>query len=147
MKANHTVAKNKMEVCPQPKALHWKYKTKTTSEATCRTENGNPPLNGHKDPLTLYDMISKSSLKDAYKGGKWHAHMHSFNHLFLRLLTPSFLFVLPVMKLRWKEYFIELAALLLQRTLEEGNPELVLKWGQSIFECLSRCAQLKEISD
>lgn len=51
------------------------------------------------------------------------------------------------MKLRWKEYFVELAALLLQRTLEEGNPELVLKWGQSIFECLSRCVQLKEISD
>lgn len=47
------------------------------------------------------------------------------------------------MKLRWKEYFVELAALLHQRTLEEGNAELVLKWGQSIFECLSRCVQFE----
>lgn len=44
------------------------------------------------------------------------------------------------MKLRRKAYFIEFAVLLLQRTMEEGHPDLVLKWGQSIFEFLSRCA-------
>lgn len=44
------------------------------------------------------------------------------------------------MKHRRKVYFIEFAALLVQRTMEEGHPDLVLKWGQSMFEFLSRCA-------
>lgn len=42
------------------------------------------------------------------------------------------------MKLGCKAYFTEYAALLLQRTVEEGHPDLVLEWGQSIFEFLSR---------
>lgn len=48
--------------------------------------------------------------------------------------------LLIVMKLRRKACFIEFAVLLLQRTMEEGHTDLVLKWGQSIFEFLSRCA-------
>lgn len=47
---------------------------------------------------------------------------------------------LIVMTVRRKAYFTEFAALLLQRTMEEGHPNLVLKWGQNIFEFLSRYA-------
>lgn len=48
--------------------------------------------------------------------------------------------VFIVMKLRHKVYFIEFAALILQRAMEEGHPNLVLKWGQTMLEFLSRCA-------
>lgn len=37
------------------------------------------------------------------------------------------------MKLRSKPHFVELAAQLLQRAVEEGYPDLALKWGESIF--------------
>lgn len=43
-----------------------------------------------------------------------------------------------VMKLRRRRYFIELAAQLLQRALEEGHADYVLKWGQSILDFLCR---------
>lgn len=55
--------------------------------------------------------------------------------------TPVFFCVfLSVMKLRPKPYFTELAAHLLKRTMDEGRPDLVLKWGESIFQCLPRYA-------
>lgn len=47
---------------------------------------------------------------------------------------------LTVTKVRHKTYFMELAALLLQRTMEEGDYDLVLKWGQNLLEYISRCA-------
>lgn len=47
---------------------------------------------------------------------------------------------LIVMKLLRKVYFTEFAALLLQRTMKEGHIDLVLEWGQSMFQFLSRCA-------
>lgn len=53
---------------------------------------------------------------------------------------------LAVMKVRRKAYFVEYAGLLLQRTMEEGHPDLVLKWGQSMFEFLCRCAFTKPLS-
>lgn len=49
-------------------------------------------------------------------------------------------FVFIVMKLRHKVYFIEFSALILQRAVEEGHPDLVLKWGQNMFDFLCRCA-------
>lgn len=46
------------------------------------------------------------------------------------------------MKLRRKKYFLEFGALLLQRTMEEGSSNLVLDWGNSILQVLSRFALL-----
>lgn len=44
------------------------------------------------------------------------------------------------MKLRSKPDFLELAAQLLQRAMDEGHPDLVLKWGEAVFQSLSRSA-------
>nr|XP_008277006.1 PREDICTED: uncharacterized protein LOC103355117 [Stegastes partitus] len=75
------------------------------------------PLTGCKDPTILYDLIFSSTLTDAYQ---------------------------EVIKLRNMEYFTEFAALLLQRTTEEGHVDLVLNWGQTMFELLSREMQAVE---
>ncbi|CAK6953846.1 cilia- and flagella-associated protein 54-like [Scomber scombrus] len=77
------------------------------------------PLTGCEDPAVLYDRISSSTLKDAYQ---------------------------DVMKLRRKAYFIEFAALLIQRTMEEGHTDLVLKWGQTILEFLCRRDEVMGLS-
>ena len=93
----------------------------------------------------MYDLISNSPLKEAYLDGKLHI-LRSFCNEYLVLFIDIYLCVCVcvcvsiVMKLRRKVYFIEFAALLLQRTMEEGQPDLVLKWGQSMFEFLNRCA-------
>ncbi|XP_029029514.1 cilia- and flagella-associated protein 54-like isoform X2 [Betta splendens] len=93
------------------KALQAKNK-KITSEATLSTNTEvTRPVTGSMNPTILYDLISSSSLKDAYQN---------------------------VMKLRHKAYFIEYAALLLQRTKEEGHVDLVLEWGQSMLKFLCR---------
>ncbi|XP_018547690.1 cilia- and flagella-associated protein 54 isoform X2 [Lates calcarifer] len=104
----------------QLKALHAKNKKRVTTEAALTTDNEiSRPLTGSEDPTILYDLISSSTLKDAYQ---------------------------DVMKLRRKAFFTEYAALLLQRTMEEGHPDLVLKWGQSIFEFLSRRDEVMGLS-
>ncbi|KAM7374329.1 hypothetical protein PAMP_006995 [Pampus punctatissimus] len=104
--------KNKMKISFQLKALYGKNKKSITPEAALSADNEiSRPLTGCEDPAILYDRISSSTLKDAYQ---------------------------DLMKFRRKAYFIELAALLLQRTMEEGHTDLVLKWGQTIFEFLSR---------
>lgn len=54
-------------------------------------------------------------------------------------------FSLSVMKLRSKPYYLEVAAHLLQRALEEGHTRLVLKWGKSFFQSLSRSAFITRI--
>uniref|UniRef100_UPI0037E847B8 cilia- and flagella-associated protein 54 n=1 Tax=Semicossyphus pulcher TaxID=241346 RepID=UPI0037E847B8 len=96
------------------KALHLKNKKRITPEAVLTADNEiSRPQTGSEDPAILYDLISNCTLKDAYQ---------------------------EVTKLRRKACFIEFAALLLQRTMEEGSPDLVLKWGQNILEFLSRCA-------
>ncbi|XP_072231582.1 cilia- and flagella-associated protein 54 [Leuresthes tenuis] len=96
----------------QLKALHGTNKEKVTSEAAPSTDNEMlQPLTGNEDPTLLYDLICSSPLQDAY-----------YN----------------VMKIRRKPVFLEFAALLLQRTMEEGQLELVLTWGQSMFQFLSR---------
>ncbi|XP_040907982.1 cilia- and flagella-associated protein 54-like [Toxotes jaculatrix] len=102
------------------KALHVKNKQRITSAAALTTDNEmSRPLTGCDDPNTLYDLVSSSTLKDAYQ---------------------------DVMKLRRKVYFAEYAALLLQRTMEEGHSDLVLKWGQSIFDFLSRRDEVMGLS-
>ncbi|KAM3869188.1 cilia- and flagella-associated protein 54 [Diretmus argenteus] len=65
----------------------------------------------HRDPITFYNLIANSTLETAYE---------------------------EVMKLKSKVCFIEFAALLLQRTVEEDLPGLVIQWGQDIFALLSR---------
>ncbi|XP_070839803.1 cilia- and flagella-associated protein 54 [Chaetodon trifascialis] len=111
--ASRTYIKGDMNISLQLKALHWKNKKRITqSEAGLTTQTQiSSPLTDCENPTILYDLISNSKLKDAYQ---------------------------DVMKLRRKAYFIEFAALLLQRTMEEGHTDLVLKWGQSIFGFLSR---------
>ncbi|KAM6907603.1 cilia- and flagella-associated protein 54 [Xenentodon cancila] len=54
-------------------------------------------------------------------------------------ISEDALKVKSVMKHRNKTYFLEFATLLLQRTMEEGHPDLVLNWGQIILKFLSRC--------
>ncbi|XP_073335740.1 cilia- and flagella-associated protein 54 [Pagrus major] len=111
-KTDHAAVECETKVNLQLKALFWKNKTRITSEAALSADNEiSRPLTGCEDPTILYNLITNSTLKDAYQG---------------------------VMKLRRKAYFIEFAALLLQRTMEEGHTDLVLKWGQSIFKFLSR---------
>ncbi|XP_076025253.1 cilia- and flagella-associated protein 54 [Genypterus blacodes] len=68
-------------------------------------------LSDSEDPVALYDLITSRPLNSAYQN---------------------------LMRLRRKAYFIEFAALLLQRTIEEDHPDLVIKWGQNIFEFLYR---------
>lgn len=58
----------------------------------------------------------------------------------LSLVHLSLGFSLSVMKLRSKPYFLEVAAQLFQRAVEEGHTRLVLKWGKSLFQSLSRSA-------
>ncbi|XP_041808606.1 cilia- and flagella-associated protein 54-like [Chelmon rostratus] len=95
-------------------------KKRITSEAALTPDNElSRPLTGCEKPAMLYELISNSKLKDAYQA---------------------------VMKLRRKAYFVEFAALLLQRTMEEGHTDLVLQWGQSIFEFLSRRDEVMGLS-
>ncbi|XP_051793490.1 cilia- and flagella-associated protein 54 isoform X2 [Acanthochromis polyacanthus] len=104
--------KGEMKINLQLKALQKKNKTKVVPEVTLAAHNEvSSSLPGCKDPAILYDLISNSTLIDAYQ---------------------------DVMKLKSMAYFTEFAALLLQRTMEEGHIDLVLNWGQSIFELLSR---------
>ncbi|KAI3373646.1 hypothetical protein L3Q82_022233 [Scortum barcoo] len=106
--------KGEIKINLQLKALHWK--NRVTSAAAVTTDNEiSRPLTGCEDPAALYELISSSTLKDAYQ---------------------------DVMKLRRKAYFTEFAVLLLERTMEEGHPDLVLKWGQNIFDFLSRRDEL-----
>ncbi|XP_036976615.1 cilia- and flagella-associated protein 54-like isoform X3 [Acanthopagrus latus] len=111
-KIDHAAVECETNVNIQLKALLWKNKPRTTSEAALLADSEIPrPLTGFEDPIILYNVITNSTLKDAYQ---------------------------DVMKLRHKARIIEFAALLLQRAMEEGHPDLVLKWGQSIFKLLSR---------
>ncbi|XP_068572705.1 cilia- and flagella-associated protein 54 [Cebidichthys violaceus] len=111
-KRDHAAIKDKMTISLQLKALHRKNKKRIRSEAALVIEREIAcPLIGCEVPSVLYDLISNSTLKDAYH---------------------------KVMTLRHKVYFIEFAALILQRAMEEGHPDLVLKWGQSMFEVFCR---------
>ncbi|XP_026184047.1 cilia- and flagella-associated protein 54 isoform X2 [Mastacembelus armatus] len=112
---DHAAIKGEMKMSLQLKALNVKNKKRNTSEAALTKDNVSVEishaLTGCEDPAILYDLISSNPLRDAYQ---------------------------YVMKLRRQAYFIEYAALLLHRTMEEGHPDLVLQWGQSMFEFLSR---------
>ncbi|XP_063751644.1 LOW QUALITY PROTEIN: cilia- and flagella-associated protein 54-like [Eleginops maclovinus] len=111
-KKDHAEIKAEIKISFQLKALYQKNKKEIPSEAALPADNDIArPLTGCEDPSILYDVISNGPLKEAY---------------------------LDVMKIRRKVYFIEFATLLLQRTMEEGQLDLVLKWGQSMFEFLNR---------
>ncbi|XP_041657541.1 cilia- and flagella-associated protein 54-like isoform X3 [Cheilinus undulatus] len=104
----------------QLKALHLKNKERITPEAVPIADNNIlHPMSYHEDPTMLYDLVSNSPLRDAHQ---------------------------ELSKLRRKAYFTEFAALLLQRAMEESNPDLVIKWGQSIFEYLSRRDEVMGLS-
>nr|XP_040035732.1 cilia- and flagella-associated protein 54-like isoform X2 [Gasterosteus aculeatus aculeatus] len=110
-KTNNATIKGEIKLNLWLKALHWKNKkTNATEAALVEDDDILRSLSGAEDPTVLYDVLSKSRLKNAY---------------------------VKVMKLRHKVYFIEFAALILQRAMEEGHPNLVLKWGQTMLEFLS----------
>ncbi|XP_039888994.1 cilia- and flagella-associated protein 54-like isoform X3 [Simochromis diagramma] len=109
--ADQATVKSEMKISRQLKALERKNKKITVSKGTHTPEpETSQTLTVSEDPNLLYELISSGTLKDAY--------MH-------------------VMKLRRKVYFTEFAALLLQRTMKEGHIDLVLEWGQSMFQFLS----------
>ncbi|KAF7649724.1 hypothetical protein LDENG_00136930 [Lucifuga dentata] len=113
-KESSAVSKIEMKVILQLKALHRKNKKEVTREAAPTSATAisqQCELSGCEDPVIVYDHITSSPLKIAFQ---------------------------DVMRLRSKEYFTEFAALLLQRTMEENHPDLVIKWGKNIFEYLSR---------
>ncbi|XP_060941291.1 cilia- and flagella-associated protein 54-like [Limanda limanda] len=96
----------------QLKALHVKNKKIIPPQAATSTDNENSsPMTSSEDPTIFYEVIFYNPLRDAYEN---------------------------VMRVRRKAAFPEYAALLLQRTLKEGCLDLVLKWGQSMFEYLAR---------
>ncbi|XP_078786741.1 cilia- and flagella-associated protein 54 isoform X3 [Oryzias latipes] len=78
-------------------------------EAELPSGNCPPALTGTEDPIVLCDLIYSNTLQEAHQ---------------------------EVMKIKWRTYFLEFAALFLQRTLEEGRPDLVLKWGENILQFL-----------
>ncbi|XP_034463390.1 cilia- and flagella-associated protein 54-like [Hippoglossus hippoglossus] len=111
-RGDRATIKRETKTSLQLKALHVKNKKRIPSQAATSTDNEiSSSLTSSEDPTILYEVIFYDPLKDAYEN---------------------------VMRVRRKAYFPEYAALLLQRTLKEGCPDLVLKWGQSIFEYLSR---------
>ncbi|XP_062414184.1 cilia- and flagella-associated protein 54-like [Pungitius pungitius] len=110
-KTDNATIKGEIMLSLRLKALHWKNKKTNATEAPLMEDNEMlRSASGAEDPTVLYDVLSKSRLQNAY---------------------------VKVMKLRHKVYFIEFAALILQRALEEGHPNLVLKWGQTMLDFLS----------
>ncbi|XP_029957087.1 cilia- and flagella-associated protein 54 [Salarias fasciatus] len=97
-------------------ALHEKDKRRIPPETVPTTEN----VSGCEDLSLLYELISSSTLNDAYQ---------------------------HVMTLTRNPYFAELSALLLQRAMEEGHPNLVLDWGKAIFQILSSSKKVVEGSN
>ncbi|KAM9729701.1 cilia- and flagella-associated protein 54 [Menidia menidia] len=105
----------------QLNALNRKNNQERSSEISLNADNAESlqALTGSEDPILLYDFISSSTLQDAYSS---------------------------VMKLRRKPVFLELAALLIQRTMEEGHLDLVLTWGKNMFQFLSRRDNILRLS-
>ncbi|GAA6097241.1 cilia- and flagella-associated protein 54 isoform X3 [Tachysurus ichikawai] len=63
-------------------------------------------LSGEEDPKILYNVIGSNSLKNAFKN---------------------------VMKFKQTSGFMEFAALLLEKAMQEDQQELLIQWGQEIF--------------
>ncbi|XP_024862076.1 cilia- and flagella-associated protein 54 [Kryptolebias marmoratus] len=108
----HLSVSGQMKTNLRLKALRRKDEKRTVSEQTVHTDDEIlQPLVSCEDPTELYDLISRSPLQEAYQS---------------------------VRKLKHKTYFLEFAALLLQRTMEEGHPNLILTWGEIMFQIISR---------
>ncbi|KAK9536651.1 hypothetical protein VZT92_006417 [Zoarces viviparus] len=115
----HAAIKGKTMLSLQLKALHRKYKKTIGPEAALIIEKEiASPMKGC-EPTVFYELIFSSTLNFAFQ---------------------------TVMKLKQKVYFVEFAALILQRAMEEGQPDLVLKWGQSMFQVLCRKDEKTEMS-
>ncbi|RVE63832.1 hypothetical protein OJAV_G00140120 [Oryzias javanicus] len=94
-------------------------KQRRSSEAELTSCNCPPAPTGPEDPMVLCDLIYSATLQEAHQ---------------------------EMMKIKWKTYFLEFAALFLQRTLEEGHPDLVLKWGENILQFLFRRDEMMGLS-
>ncbi|XP_019903314.2 cilia- and flagella-associated protein 54 isoform X2 [Esox lucius] len=81
------------------------------SSAWSRAMNHGHELTGHEDPILLYTIVTNSPLKAAFK---------------------------DLMKFKRKSCFMEFSVLLLQRTMQEEQLELVVQWGHDIFSWLCR---------
>ncbi|XP_077402899.1 cilia- and flagella-associated protein 54 isoform X1 [Vanacampus margaritifer] len=104
--------KKEMKKCVQLKAIFLKFKEVITAEADPDTViESSPSLSGSEDTATLRERIFTSTLTHAYR---------------------------IVMQLGSHPNFVEISALLLQRALEEGQLDLVLQWGKTIFGFLAR---------
>ncbi|XP_024122060.1 cilia- and flagella-associated protein 54 isoform X2 [Oryzias melastigma] len=104
----------------QFQALNTKQRrSRSTCEAEVTSGNCPPAPTVPEDPMVLCDLIYSCTLQEAHQ---------------------------EVMKIKWKTYFLEFAALFLQRTLEEGHPDLVLKWGENILQFLFRRDEMMGLS-
>ncbi|XP_047236025.1 cilia- and flagella-associated protein 54-like isoform X5 [Girardinichthys multiradiatus] len=111
-------AESQRKISHQIKALHVKSINSILSEADLSTDTENL-LVTIEDPTVQYHLFSSCTLKDTYDN---------------------------LMKVRRKKYFLEFAAVLLQRTMEESSPDVVLDWGQSILQVLSRRDEILGLS-
>ncbi|XP_061154554.1 cilia- and flagella-associated protein 54-like [Syngnathus typhle] len=106
------VLKKEMKKSVQLKALFQKFKDVITADTDPDTViESSPSLNGSEDTATLRERILTSTLQHGYR---------------------------VVMQLGSHSNFVEIFSLLLQRALEEGEIDLVLQWGETIFRFLSR---------
>ncbi|KAM4620352.1 cilia- and flagella-associated protein 54 [Polymixia lowei] len=111
-RSKKAAGEDKMKISVQMKALYWKNKKGNPGEAEVTAGTPHPhDLTGKEDPDIVYNLIAHNTLKNSY---------------------------LDVMKFRHKACFVEFAALLLQRTMEEDQPDQVIQWGQDIFACICR---------
>ncbi|XP_029375672.1 cilia- and flagella-associated protein 54 [Echeneis naucrates] len=115
-KRDRAANKDEKKINLHLKALYVKDKNRITSETSLTKDNEIlHPQTGCEGPNILHELISGSPLNDAYH---------------------------EVMKIRRKSYFIEYAALLLQRTMTEGHPDLVLKERQIVEHLLTMMSSM-----
>ncbi|XP_077447691.1 cilia- and flagella-associated protein 54 isoform X2 [Stigmatopora argus] len=104
--------KEELKKCVRLRARFMKFVEVITAEGDLNTvKDSSPSLSGSEDAAMLRERISTSTLQHAYR---------------------------IVMQLGSHSNFMEISSLLLQRALEDGDPDHVLQWGQTIFGFLAR---------
>ncbi|XP_057677415.1 cilia- and flagella-associated protein 54-like isoform X3 [Corythoichthys intestinalis] len=104
--------REEMKKCVKLKAHYMKFKEVITAEEDPDiVKESSPSLSGSEDVATLRERIITGTLQHAYR---------------------------IVMQLGSHSNFMEISSLLLQRALEEGDPDHVVQWGQTIFGFLAR---------
>nr|XP_057944060.1 cilia- and flagella-associated protein 54-like isoform X3 [Doryrhamphus excisus] len=117
---NSATMKEELKTSLQLKELYGKYRETITIDAPPGPVNKIlPSLSGSEAVAVLRERLFSRALKNTYE---------------------------DVMHLRNHSNFIEFSALLLQRALEEGHPELVIQWGQAIFDFLAKRDEVTETS-